>query len=73
MNTKEASDFLGCSISYFEQLLEDGNIPFSEIGGEKHMKKEDVAKYKKLMKLEQKTNITCSVAYLCDHNFQSGT
>lgn len=53
MTTQAAAELLGCSRPHLVKLLEEGAIPFTMIGRHRRVKFEDVADYKKVMKLKQ--------------------
>ncbi len=57
MTTQKAAEFLGCSRPHLVKLLEDGKIAFTKIGKHRRVRFEDVMKYKKEMKQNQKANI----------------
>ncbi len=48
---------LGCSRPHLVKLLEDGKISFTKVGKHRRVKFDDVMKYKKQMKEQQKQNI----------------
>jgi excisionase family DNA binding protein len=53
MTTQAAAEFLGCSRPHLVKLLESGEIPFVKVGKHRRVKFEDLARYKKAMKLKQ--------------------
>jgi excisionase family DNA binding protein len=57
LTTQSAAEFLGCSRPHIVKLLEDGEIPFTKVGRHRRIKYEDVAIYKKNMKLRQRAKI----------------
>lgn len=57
VTTQKAAEILGCSRPYLVKLLEDGKIEYTKVGKHRRIMFEDVLKYKKLMKEEQKKNI----------------
>jgi excisionase family DNA binding protein len=57
VTTQKAAEILGCSRPYFIKLLEQGKIEYTKVGKHRRIMFEDVLKYKKLMKEEQKRNI----------------
>jgi excisionase family DNA binding protein len=57
MTTQAAAEILGCSRPHIVKLLEDGRIAYSKIGKHRRIQFEDVMKYKKQMKDQQKQNI----------------
>lgn len=54
VTTQYAADFLGCSRPHLVKLLEDGVIPYTNVGRHRRVKFEDLQKYKKAMKASQK-------------------
>jgi excisionase family DNA binding protein len=58
MTTQAAAEFLGCSRPHIVKLLENGAIPFTKIGKHRRIKFEDIAKYKKVIKVKQKEAIS---------------
>ena len=57
MTTQAAAELVGCSRPHLVKILEEGNIPFTKIGKHRRVKFEDVMKYKKEMKLNQKKHL----------------
>jgi len=57
VTTQKAAEILGCSRPHLVKLLEDGKIEFTKVGKHRRIMFEDVLKYKKLMKENQKKNI----------------
>ncbi len=57
VTTQKAAEMLGCSRPYLVKLLEEGKIEFTKVGRHRRIMYEDVVKYKKKMKEEQKKNI----------------
>jgi excisionase family DNA binding protein len=57
LTTQAAAEFIGCSRPYIVKLLEEGKIPFTKVGKHRRIKYEDVALYKKKMKLKQRAKI----------------
>lgn len=57
VTTQKAAEILGCSRPYLVKLLEDGKIEFTKVGKHRRIMFEDILKYKKQMKEEQKKNI----------------
>ena len=57
VTTQAAAEILGCSRPHLVKLLEDGNIAFTKIGKHRRIKFDDVMKYRKQMKEQQKKNI----------------
>ena len=53
MTTQAAADFLGCSRPHLVKLLENGKIPFTKVGKHRRVKFEDIAEYRKQMKINQ--------------------
>lgn len=57
VTTQAAAEFLGCSRPHLVKLLEDGKIPFTKVGKHRRIRYEDIANYKKDMKMNQKNKI----------------
>ena len=57
VTTQAAAEILGCSRPHLVKLLEDGRIAFTKIGKHRRIKFDDIMKYKKQMKQQQKQNI----------------
>lgn len=57
MTTQAGAEILGCSRPHLVKLLEDGKIEFTKVGKHRRIKFEDIMKYKKQMKEQQKQNI----------------
>ena len=57
VTTQKAAEILGCSRPHLVKLLEDGKINFTKVGKHRRIMFEDVLKYKKELKLEQKKHI----------------
>jgi excisionase family DNA binding protein len=57
VTTQKAAEILGCSRPYLIKLLETGKIEFTKVGKHRRIMFEDILKYKKQMKEEQKKNI----------------
>lgn len=57
VTTQAAAEFLGCSRPHLVKLLEEGRIPFAKVGKHRRIKLDDVVRYKKQMKAQQKQNI----------------
>ena len=57
MTTQAAAEFLGCSRPHLVKLLEEGNIPFTKVGRHRRIQFEDLFKFKKQMKRDQKALI----------------
>lgn len=57
LTTQAAAEFLGCSRPHLVKLLEEGKIPFAKVGKHRRIKFDDIVKYKKQMKEQQKQNI----------------
>lgn len=57
VTTQKAAEILGCSRPHLVKLLEEGKINFTKVGKHRRIMFEDVLKYKKEMKLEQKKHI----------------
>lgn len=56
VTTQKAAEILGCSRPYLVKLLEEGKIEYTKVGKHRRIMFEDVLKYKKLLKEEQKRN-----------------
>ncbi len=57
VTTQSAAEILGCSRPHLVKLLEDGKIPFTKIGKHRRIKFDDIIRYRKQMKEQQKQNI----------------
>jgi len=57
VTTQAAAEMLGCSRPHVVRLLEEGVLPYTKVGKHRRIKFEDVATYKKQMKVNQKRNI----------------
>jgi excisionase family DNA binding protein len=57
VTTQAAAEILGCSRPHLVKLLEDGKIAFTKVGKHRRIKYEDIMKYRKQMKEQQKQNI----------------
>jgi excisionase family DNA binding protein len=57
VTTQAAAEILGCSRPYLVKLLEDGKITFTKVGKHRRIKFDDIMKYRKEMKEQQKQNI----------------
>lgn len=57
VTTQAAAEMLGCSRPHLVKLLEDGNIAFTKVGRHRRIKFDDIMKYRKQMKGQQKQNI----------------
>ena len=57
VTTQKAAEILGCSRPHLVKLLEEGKIEFTKVGKHRRIKYEDVLRYRKLMKENQKKNI----------------
>ena len=57
VTTQAAAEMLGCSRPHLVKLLEDGKIAFTKVGKHRRIKFEDIMKYKKQVKDQQKQNI----------------
>lgn len=57
VTTQAAAEILGCSRPHLVKLLEDGSIAFTKVGKHRRIKFDDIMKYKKQMKEQQKQNI----------------
>ena len=57
LTTQAAAEMLGCSRPHIVKLLEEGKIPFTKVGKHRRIKFEDVVRYKREMKEQQKQHI----------------
>ncbi|MBS1749233.1 MAG: helix-turn-helix domain-containing protein [Bacteroidetes bacterium] len=57
VTTQAAAEILGCSRPHLVKLLEDGKIPFTKVGKHRRIKFDDMMRYRKQMKEQQKQNI----------------
>jgi excisionase family DNA binding protein len=57
LTTQAAAEMLGCSRPYLVKLLEEGKIAFTRVGKHRRIKFDDIMRYKKLMKEQQKKHI----------------
>ncbi len=57
VTTQAAAEMLGCSRPHLVKLLENGNIAFTKVGKHRRIRFDDIMKYKKQMKEQQKQNI----------------
>ena len=57
VTTQAAAEMLGCSRPHLVKLLEEGKIAFTKVGKHRRIKFEDIMKYRKHMKDQQKKNI----------------
>ncbi len=57
VTTQAAAEMLGCSRPHLVKLLEDGKIAFTKVGKHRRIKLDDIMKYRKQMKEQQKQNI----------------
>lgn len=57
VTTQAAAEILGCSRPHLVKLLEDGNISFTKVGKHRRIRFDDIMKYRKQMKEQQKQNI----------------
>lgn len=57
ITTQAAAEILGCSRPHLVKLLEDGKISFTKVGKHRRIKFDDIMKYRKQMKEQQKQNI----------------
>lgn len=57
VTTQAAAEILGCSRPHLVKLLEDGKITFSKVGKHRRVKFDDIMKYRKQMKQQQKQHI----------------
>ncbi len=57
VTTQAAAEILGCSRPHLVKLLEGGSIAYTKVGKHRRIKLEDIMKYRKEMKEQQKQNI----------------
>ncbi|UOB16461.1 helix-turn-helix domain-containing protein [Abyssalbus ytuae] len=57
VTTQKAAEILGCSRPHLVKLLEDGEIDYTKVGKHRRVRFEDVMKYKRKMKKNQKQHI----------------
>ena len=57
VTTQQAAEMVGCSRPFLVKLLEEGKIEFTKVGRHRRIMFEDIVKYKKKMKEEQKKHI----------------
>jgi excisionase family DNA binding protein len=57
ITTQSAAELLGCSRPHIVRLLEEGKIPYTKVGKHRRIKYEDLAKFKKEMKIKQRSKI----------------
>ena len=57
LTTQAAAEILGCSRPHLVKLLEKGDIAFTKIGKHRRIKFEDIMKYRKQMKEQQKNHL----------------
>lgn len=57
VTTQKAAEILGCSRPHLVKLLEDGQIEYTKVGKHRRVRFEDVMKYKKKLKKNQKQHI----------------
>ena len=57
VTTQKAAEILGCSRPHLVRLLEEGKIEYTKVGKHRRLKFEDVLKFRKEMKEQQKKNI----------------
>ena len=57
VTTQAGAEILGCSRPHLVKLLEDGKIGFTKVGKHRRIKFDDIMRYKKQMKEQQKQNI----------------
>jgi excisionase family DNA binding protein len=57
VTTQAAAEMLGCSRPFLVKLLEEGKIPFTKVGKHRRIQLDDVVRYRKQMKEQQKQKI----------------
>ncbi len=57
VTTQKAAEILGCSRPYLVKLLEEGKIEHTKVGKHRRILYEDILKYKRHMKEEQRKHI----------------
>lgn len=57
VTTQAAAEMLGCSRPHLVKLLEEGKIAFTKVGKHRRIKFDDIVKYRKQMKEQQKQHI----------------
>lgn len=57
VTTQAAAEILGCSRPHLVKLLEEGKIAFTKVGKHRRIQFDDIMKYRKIMKEQQKQNI----------------
>jgi excisionase family DNA binding protein len=57
VTTQKAAEILGCSRPHLVKLLEESKIEYTKVGKHRRIMFEDVLKYKKQMKEEQKKHL----------------
>jgi excisionase family DNA binding protein len=57
VTTQQAAEMIGCSRPFLVKLLEEGKIEFTKVGRHRRIMFDDIIKYKKIMKEEQKKHI----------------
>ena len=57
VTTQAAAEILGCSRPHLVKLLEGGSIAYTKVGKHRRIKLDDIMKYRKEMKEQQKQNI----------------
>lgn len=57
VTTQKAAEILGCSRPHLVKLLENGEIEYTKVGKHRRVRFEEVMKYRRKMKKNQKQNI----------------
>lgn len=57
VTTQAAAEFIGCSRPHLVKLLEEGKIEFTKVGKHRRIKFDDIVKYKRELKKQQKQHI----------------
>jgi excisionase family DNA binding protein len=57
LSTQEAAQILGCSRPHLVKLLEEGKLHFTKVGKHRRVQYNDLLRYQRTMKKEQKRNL----------------
>lgn len=58
VTTQAAAEMLGCSRPHLVKLLEQDKLPYTKVGKHRRIKFEDVVRFKKQLKAEQRQHLT---------------